>query len=64
MILSFGYFSLGEQAVVGIHIPRKNPVLGSTTLLASIHLDISLSLSRSSQFRSSVLENEYNTDQN
>lgn len=26
MILSF---SLGEQAVVGIPIPRKNPILGS-----------------------------------
>lgn len=27
MILSF---SLGEQAVVGIYIPRKNPILGKT----------------------------------
>lgn len=66
MILSF---SLGEQAVVGIPIPRKKPILGSansSTLLASIHLDIplSLSLSRFSHFRNSALENEYNDDQN
>lgn len=62
MILSF---SLGEQAVVGIPIPRKNPILGSTnssTLLASIYSNISFA--RFSHFRSSVLENEYNNDQN
>lgn len=48
-------FSLGEQAVVGIYIPRKNPILGSTdssTLLASIHLMyIFRSLFALSQFR-------------
>lgn len=66
MILSF---SLGEQAVVGIPITRKNPILGSTnssTLLASIHFRY-LSLSLSLAFRTfavSVLENEYNIDQN
>lgn len=64
MILSF---SLGEQAVVGVYISLEDPVLGSTissTLLASIHSNISFSLSRFSHFRSSVLENEYNNDQN